>query len=1092
MNSFKIIVCFIMLGLVLLGSAFADEGRLMRFPDIHKDKIVFVYAGDLWLVSSEGGIARRLTTHEGLELFPKFSPDGKWIAFTGQYDGATDVYLIPAEGGEPKRLTFCPSLENTSERHGFDDMVLGWHPDNQRILFRSWRFSYNSWFQRLFLIDKNGGFPELLPLPEAGLSSFSADGDKIAYNRIFRNFRTWKRYKGGLAQDIWIYDLKKNEVERITDYEGTDTYPMWHKDRIYFGSDRDHTANIFSYDLGSKQTEKVTFHEEFDVNWPSLGPDAIVYENGGYLYVLDLAAQKAAKITVEIPDDAILTRPEIVSVSDYVTEFGLSPDSKRAVFVARGDVFTVPEKKGNTRNLTGTCGSKEKNAVWSPDGRWIAYISDRTGEDELYIVAQDGKGKEIQITEGGRTHRFPPVWSPDSKNLLFADNDFKLYYADVDQKKVSLIDSGLVWRIPDYSWSPDSRWIAYAKRATNLMYSVFLYSLGEGKAFRITEDFTYDREPAFDPEGKYLYFLSRRDFNAAIGRMDFNFTYDEMTRIYVVTLQAETPSPLAPESDEVEIKEGGEENREEKKEDKEGKKEKVQDIKIDIQGIGDRVVALPTDPGNYEKLKAAKGKILYLSQPTRTLTGERPKKTLHMYDMEKRKDHQLLSELDGYDLSADGKKIMYRSGKKFGIIDAEPGTHKIGDGELKLSQMEMKVDRKQEWKQIFNEVWRWERDFFYDPDMHGVDWELMRERYGELVPYVAHRYDLTYVLGEMIGELCCSHAYVGGGDKPEVNLVSTGLLGVDWEVDTPSGFYKIKRILQGENWKENLRSPLTEPGVQVEEGEYLIAVNGQLIQYPQNPYAPFENSVGKTVTLKVNSKPALNGAREVEVKPIKSEYNLRELNWVRDNREKVAKATNGKVGYIFLPDMGGGGLNEFAKAFFAQVDKEGLIIDVRYNGGGFVSQMILERLRRVVKGLAASRGPLNWTYPDRVFHGHMLCLTNCYSASDGDYFPHFFREYGLGPIVGRRTWGGVVGFDDVGRLIDKGYVIAPQTAPYGFEGEWIMENYGVDPDIEVDNRPDLVAQGKDPQLEKAIEIIMKKMEEEPKKLPERPTYPIKK
>jgi tricorn protease len=1072
----------------LVSVAFAEEGRLMRFPDIHKGKIVFVYAGDLWLVSSQGGIARRLTTHEGLELFPKFSPDGKWIAFTGQYDGNTDVYIIQSEGGEPKRLTFYRGFENTSERHGFDDMVLGWHPDNQRILFRSWRDSYNGWFQRLFLIDKEGGFPEVLPLPEGGLTCFSPDGDKIAYNRIFRNFRTWKRYKGGLAQDIWIYDLKKNEVKRITDYEGTDTYPMWHQDRIYFGSDRDHTMNIFVYDFTTREIKKVTDHQEFDVNWPSPGSENIVYENGGFLYVLDLTTENSKKITVQIPDDMVLARPEIESVSDYITDFTVSPDAKRALMAARGDVFTLPEKKGNTRNLSNSSSSKEKNPVWSPDGKWIAYISDKTGEEELYIVAQDGKSKEIQITNDGHVFRFPPVWSPDSRKLLYADKDLKLYYVDIEEKKINLIDSSLLWKIREYSWSPDSKWVTYVKLADNKMYSVFLYSLEKGEVLKVTEDFTYDREPVFDPEGKYLYFLSRRDFNAALGRMDFNFTYNEMTRIYVVTLQTETPSPLAPESDEVEIKK--EEDEKEKSEKKE-KKKKIE-IKIDLEGISDRVVALPIDPGNYQKLKAAKGKILYLSQPTRTLTGKRSKKTLHIYDMEKRKGQELLSEIDDYDLSFDGKKIIYKSGKKYGIIEAKTGKHKVGDGKLNLSRMEMKVDRKKEWRQIFNEIWRWQRDFFYDPNMHGVDWELMRERYGQLVTYAAHRFDLTYILGEMIGELCCSHAYVGGGDKPKINLVETGLLGVDLEPDTNTGFYKIKKILEGENWKENLRSPLTEPGVQVKEGEYLIAVNDQLLKYPQNPYAPFENTVGKTVTLKVNSKPALDGAREVEVKPIKSEFNLRELNWVKGNRGKVEKATNERVGYIFLPDMGGGGLNEFAKSFFAQVDKEGLIIDVRYNGGGFVSQMILERLRRVLKGMAASRGPLDWTYPDRVFHGHMVCIINCYSASDGDYFPYFFREYGLGTIIGTRSWGGVVGFDDVGRMVDKGYIIAPQTAPFGPEGEWVMENYGVDPDIEIDNRPDLVVQGKDPQLEKAIEIVMKKIEQEPKKLPERPSYPIKK
>ncbi len=1093
MRFYKILVLVLVSSFVAGTFVYADECRLMRFPDIHQDQIVFVYAGDLWLVPSEGGIARRLTTHIGMELFPKFSPDGEMIAFSGQYEGNTDVYVIPSKGGEPKRLTYRPGFENMADRFGFDDMVLDWHPDGDRILFRSSRESYNSWFQNLFLIGVEGGFPEKLPLPEAGLTSFSPEGTKIAYNRIFRNFRTWKRYKGGLAQEIWIYDLEKNTVERITNYEGTDTSPMWCDDRIYFVSDRDHTANIFCYDLTSRETRKITNHDEYDVKWPSSDPRSIVYENGGYLYVLDLATEQARKIAVEIPDDRVLTRSEFVPVEDYVTDYSLSPDGKRSLFVARGDVFTVPEKKGNTRNLNNTSGAREKNATWSPDGKWIAYLSDRTGEDEFYLVPQDGKGEEVQITTNGHCFRFAPAWSPDSKKLLFADKNLRLYYVDTESKKVTFVDSTKNWEIRDYSWSPDSRWIAYAKPAQSGFSSIFLYSLEDEEIHRVTEDFTDDGEPVFDPEGRYLYFFSNRDFNAVLGNYDPSFTYNQMTRIYVITLQADSLSPFAPESDEVQLEEEkGSEEEKEKKEEK--KKEKIKKkIRIDIEGMKDRAVGVPVDPGNYYGLRAAEGKVFYLSFPNWTLTGgsPEPKGALHLFDMEKRKDQVLLSPVDGYDISSDGEKIIYKSKKQFGLVEAKPGSAKVGDGVLKLDGMQKKINYGEEWKQIFDEAWRLERDFFYAPNMHGVDWELMRRLYGQLLPYVANRSDLNYLIGEMIGELCCSHTYVSGGDRTKLELVKTGLLGVDWELDTLSGFYRIKKIYPGENWKENLRSPLTEPGVDIQEGEYIVAVDGKTLKHPINPYSLFENTVGKTVSLKVNSKPSADGAREVEIKPIASEYDLRANYWVDSNRRKVEQATGGKVGYIFLPNMGGQGLNEFAESFFPQIRKEGLIIDVRYNGGGFVSDMILERLRRVVVGMGSSRNAKDYTYPGGTLYGHMVCIANQYSASDGDYFPYYFRQYGLGPIVGKRTWGGVVGIRDFIRMVDNGYVTTPEFAPYSIEGEWVMENYGVDPDIEVDNPPDLVIQGRDPQLEKAIEIIMKKLEEEPRKLPERPPYPIR-
>ena len=1082
------VISFLLVGLVQ-----AEESRLMRFPDISKDQVVFVYAGDLWIVSTEGGIARRLTSDVGLELFPKFSPDGKWIAFTGQYEGNTDVYLIPSEGGEPKRLTYRPGFENMSDRAGFDDMVLDWHPDGKRILFRSWRESYNTWFQKLYLVSKDGGYPEALPLPEGGLTSFSPDGNKIAYNPCFRNFRTWKRYKGGLAQDIWIYDLKNNTVEKITDWEGTDTSPMWFEDKIYFVSDRDKRANIYCYELSTKKTRKISDHSDFDVKWPSLGSEAIIYENGGYLYVLDLKTEKTKKISVEIPDDKVLVRPEFIPVKDLISEFGLSPDGHRALFAARGEIFTVPAEKGNTRNLSNSSGSREKNPVWSPDRKWIAYISDRTGEDELYIIPQDGKEEEQRITMDGHCFRFAPVWSPDSKNILFADKDLKLFYVDIQNRKVTLIDSTKNWEITDYVWSPDSKWIAYAKPAKNMFYSIFLYSVGENKIYRVTEDYTDDFNPAFDPEGKYLYFLSNRDFNAELGHFEPSFTYNKMTRIYVATLQADSLSPFAPQSDETEsMEENWKRQEKEKKEREEIKGKMVEHVGIDISGIEKRIVAVPIDPGNYFGLKAGKSKIFYLSFPNGTLTGEKPGPNgeLHLYNLIERKDQIMLSPLDGYDLSFDGEKLIYKSGDQYGILDARYGSGKVGDSTLMLDQMQMKLDRREEWKQIFNEAWRRERDFFYAPNLHGVDWNLMRQRYGELVPYIAHRSDLNYIIGEMIGELCCSHTYVSGGDMPKVNLVKTGLLGIDWDPDTTSMFYRIKKIYPGQNWREDLRSPLTEPGLDIKEGEYILAVDNKILRYPTEPYSLFENTVGKTVILKVNSKPSLDGAREVTVKPIENEYELRYRYWVESNRQKVDQATGGRVGYIYIPDMGGGGLNEFAESYFPQIKKEGLIVDVRYNGGGFVSQMILERLRRMVVGMGCSRNGADYTYPEGAMFGPMVCLINQYSASDGDFFPYYFREYGLGPLIGKRTWGGVVGIRGFPSLVDGGYVTAPEFAPFNMKGEWVMENHGVDPDIEVDNLPNQVIAGHDPQLEKAIEVILKKLEEA-KKLPERPSYPVK-
>lgn len=1118
---------FIIMGAVAL--AYAEEGRLMRFPDIHEDSIVFTYAGDLWLVSKEGGTARKITSDPGLELTPKFSPDGKWIAFTGQYDGNFNVFVIPSEGGIPMQLTFEPDPEHMPARFGPNNQVLEWFPDGKKILYFTRKRTFNSWFGSLYSISMEGGLPEALPLPKGGLTSFSPDGQKIAYNRIFRNYRTWKHYRGGMAQDIWIYDLKKNEIERITDYPGTDTYPIWCNNTIFFGSDRgeEKRMNLYSYDLETEELRQQTHFEEYDMSWPSLGPESIVFENGGFLYLFDLTTEEAKKISVSLPGDRAGAKDSWVEVKKNITEFDISPDGKRSIFVARGDVFTVPEREGNTRNLTSTSGIREKSASWSPDGKWIAYISDKTGEDEIYIIPGDGEGKEIRITRDGNCFRYFPIWSPDSKKLVYSDKNLRLYYVDIDKKKPVLIDKAKYREIRSYAWSPDSKWVTYAKAHENSFSSVYLYSLKDKKITPITTKFTDDSSPVFDPEGRYLYFLSDRDYNATISAFDFSYAYDKLTRIYAVTLKADAPSPVAPRSDEAEIKKDEKEGEDEKgkqkgekqkgekqkegkkKEDKgvkEGKKgknvkeedEEAEEFRIDLEGITERVVAFPTEPANMRGLAASKDMLFYVTSPTTGLSGPYPgePRKLHMFDLNERKDFVILTPVDWFVLGSDGDKIIYRSEQTYGIIEVaavgkpggEPAKHKVGDGALDLSGLKTKLNRREEWKQMFYEAWRLQRDFFFSPVMQGLDWEKIGGMYASFIPYVSHRFDLTYILGEMLGELANSHTYTGGGDMPDLKPVNIGYLGVDFAVDPESNLYFFKKIYKGHNWKNGWRSPLTEPGIDVKEGDFLIAVDGKKLKSPVSPFSLFENKAGQTVKLTVNSKPGEKGARDVEVKPINTEFNLRYLNWVEGNRKKVEEASKGLIGYVYIPDMSATGLNEFVRQYFPQIKKQGIIIDVRYNGGGFVDQLILERLRRILVGMSMSRNAANRTIPGQVFHGHMACITNEYAASDGDIFTYFFKKYELGPVIGKRTWGGVRGIRGYTPLMDGGYVTQPEFSVYGLDSEWIMENWGAEPDIVVDNRPDLVVQGRDPQLEKAIEYLMKKIEEEPMKFPERPPY----
>lgn len=1067
--------------------------RLLRFPTLSRDSIAFIYAGDVWAVPRSGGVARQLTSDPGLELFPRYSPDGSLIAFTGQYDGNRDVYVVPAEGGEPKRLTFWTDTGHPTERAGPNNMVIGWTPDGKRVLFRSRHQAWEDRAGRLYTVGLDGGLPEPLPMPEGGLAAFSPDGRQVVYNRIWRNFRTWKRYRGGMTQGLWIYDLSGNKLDKLTENDNNSTEPVWIGDRIYFDSDRDKTYNLFSIEPASRKLTKLTDHREYDVRWASGGPGGIVYENGGDVHLYDIAAGRSSKIAIRVPSEKPAARPGFVSLSDKITEFGLSPDGKRALFVARGEILTVPAEKGNTRNLTSSSGAHDRGASWSPDGKWIAYLSDRTGEEEIWIAPQDGSAPARRLTTDGHCWRFAPAWSPDSGKIAFADKDQKLFWVDVGSGKMTLADQAKEAEIYDYAWSPDGRFLAYSKQDPDQMRQIHLYSLETGKVTRVSSDMNDSRAPVFDPEGRYLYFFSDRDLSAGVGAFDLSYVYNNPTRVYALTLRKDLPSPFAPESDEVKV---GGVGKEPGAAGKEAAKEAVP-LPIDLEGIEDRIAAFPMEPGTLSHLAAGKTTIYYLTGPSANLGGEgddeEPQGALHAFDLEKRKDSVLISGIDQYDLSADGSKVIYAAGKQYGLLDAKPGATpaKAGDGALKLDGMSMHLDPRAEWRQIFDEAWRLERDFFYVPNMHGVDWSAMKRKYGVLLPHVAHRNALTYLIGEMISELNIGHAYVGGGDLPKEKTVPIALLGVDYRLDAASGRYRIDRILQGQNWIESRRSPLTEPGVGATEGAYLLKVDGLDLKSPDVPDDLLQNRTAGTVTLTINGRPDDKGARQVTVRPLADEDGLRYFDRIETNRRKVEKATGGRIGYVHIPNMGGDGLNEFVRQYYPQIRKQGMIIDVRNNGGGFVSEMILERLRRVLAGMGNSRNGGVSTYPSQVFYGPMVCLINHYSASDGDIFPYFFKKYGLGPLIGTRTWGGVVGIRGYSPLVDGGYVTRPEFGTFGIEGQWIIEGHGVDPDIEVDNRDDLVVQGRDPQLEKGIEVVLEEIRKNPKTLPPVPPPALK-
>lgn len=1071
--------------MALCSVAWSQETRLLRFPAVHGNQIVFTYAGDLYTVPAAGGVARKLTNDVGYEMFPRFSPDGKWLAFTGQYDGNTEVYLMPAAGGVPRRLTFTATLgrDDVSDRMGPNNIVMTWK-DDKTIVYRSRRIERNDFIGQLFYASVDGGIPEQLPVPRGGFCSFSPDMKKMAYNRVFREFRTWKRYRGGQADDIWIYDFDTKQITNVTNNPAQDIIPMWSGNKIYFLSDRDSRMNLFVHDLATKETKKLTNFTEFDVKWPSLGNNALVFENGGYIYRMDLATEKAEKVLISINEDFDIGRGGWRDVGKEISNYEISPDGSRALFGARGDVFTVPAKNGNTRNITATSGVHERNAKWSPDGKWIAYVSDASGEDEIYVAPQNGSTPPTQLTKNADTYKYQIFWSPDSRKLLWADKKLRLQYVDVATKSVTTVAQATAWEYSDYAWSPDSKWIAYAQPEEKQMATIYLYSLDSKKSTAVTDGWFDSYAPAFSSDGKYLFFVSDRTFNPTYGQTEWNHTYSDMANIYFVTLAQSTKSPFAPKSDEVKVKEEKPaDKKEEKKDDK--KEEKKPDVRVDLDGLQQRIAALPIAAGNYRNLQSVGDKLYYI----RT-SSKQEKATLMLYDLDKQKETDL-GEFNGFEISADGKKMLVGGGGTYAIVDL-PSAKIDAKEKLNLGDMKVLLDRRAEWNQIFNESWRQMRDFLFDPQLHGVDWKKMKDTYAQLLPYVNHRADLTYIIGEMIGELNIGHAYVGGGDFAKPERIDLGLLGAKIERDAATRYYRIAKILKGQNWDKSLRSPLTDIGVDAKEGDYIIAIDGKPTNAMQDIYEALVGKAGKQVTLKLNAAPREAGARETVVIPTADERPLYYLNWVEGNIEKVSKATDGKVGYLHIPNMGVDGLNEFVKYFYPQVRKDGMIIDVRGNGGGNVSPQIIERLRRELALISVARNTAPVPDPSTTILGPKVLMLDEFSASDGDIVAYRFRKYKLGPIVGKRSWGGVVGIRGSLPLLDGGYLNRPEFSRYDTEGkEWVMEGKGVEPDIYVDNDPAREFSGVDDQLNKAIEVVKEEMKKNPAKIIPPPPYPDK-
>ena len=1082
------------------------QTKLLRFPDVHDDRVVFVYAGDLWTASTDGGTATRLTAHPGLEVFPKFSPDGQSVAFTGQYDGDEQVYVIPSTGGVPRQLTWYPARGPLAPRWGYDNQVYDWTPDGRSVLFRSLRYSTGLSDSRLFVVSTQGGLPTPLPMPESGAGDLSPDGTRVVYSPLFRDFRTWKRYEGGWAQELYVFDRETHDVEQITDHPRADRDPMWIGNTIYFTSDRDGTLNLYGFDLGTREATPLTTGRTWDVRRPGDdGVNQIVYELNGELQLYAIDQGQSRSISITVPNDGVAMRPARVSAAGLVEDVELSPKGERALFVARGDIFTAPIENGPTRNLTRSSDAHDKWARWSPDGRRIAFVSDRDGEDEIYLLPQDGSGEPEQLTDGGQAMRYAPAWSPDGDHLAFSDKDGKLSVLEIASRELTAVADEAHGQVQDYVWSPRGGYLAFSLTDETGFSSVYIWRRADASLHQVTSDLFHEWNPAWDPDGEFLYYLSDRSFTPQLGSFEWNYLVDRETGIYALALREDVPHPLPPESDEVTVEnpadddEAAEDDSNEdadNSEEAEAEADELADdaedepIGIDFDGLARRVVRLPVPFDNYVGLSAGNDRVFFIRTGAQFYGrgGDLPTE-IQTFSFDDRETSTLAEDAGGYAVSHDREKVLVLAGGGYQLHNAS------GQGDPQtISTAGLQVDRvpAEEWAQIFDEVWRRFRDFFYVDNMHGYDWEALREQYRPWLEHVAHRSDLNYVIGEMVAELSVGHAYIAGGDWESPDRPQVALPGAVFELDRRAGRYQLAEIFEGHNEEPRYRAPLTEVGVDARVGDYVLAIDGEELRGDANPYRLLVHKADRPVRLTLNTVPSVDDAREVTIQPITSEVSLRYLDEVTANRRKVDAATAGRVGYMHIPDMGANGIQEFIKYFYGQIRKDGLIIDVRGNGGGNVSAMLIQRLSRELLGTRFSRtDDTAGTYPTTVFHGHLVCILDEDSASDGDIFPYRFKEAGLGPLIGKRSWGGVVGITNRGPLIDGGTVNVPEFGTNGRDGSWVIEGYGVAPDIEVENDPKSVIAGRDPQLERAIDEITRMIRENPRALPDRPAPPVK-
>jgi tricorn protease len=1114
--------------LLMLAPLTATRAALPRFPQPSGDRIVFVANGNLWSVPKSGGTAVRLTSAPGQDMFPRVSPDGKWIAYTEASKAGTDIWVIPAAGGVAQRLTFRPATEaGTGGRHGPDNMVVTWTPDSRSVVYLSKGDQWNGWIQYLYEVPVVGGLPTPLPIDSAvGLASYGPDGHTIAYNRIFRNFRTWKRYNGGLAQQIFTYDFNTHGLKQLTSWSGTNTSPMWYGDRIYYLSDQDanRRANIWVMDTAGKQTREVTHFTDYDIDFPALGGDAIAFQQGGKLYRLDLPSEHLEEVTVLLPDDGPRGRPRVSDVKGEIraidpaqqVDYALAPNGKRTLFSARGDIFSVPTENGATRNLTSTPGVDEDHPAWSPDGRTVAYTTDVGGRQEIAIRPAEG-GAEKVLTSFAEGYFYGPIFSPDGKMLAFSDGAHRLWIIGTDGGAPKQVAQDKFAEIHDQAFSPDGRWLALSLTAINRRRDLALYEIATGKLTRIGDGSGIDSNPAWSSDGKYLYFISSRHENPVGSDVDFDFAILKSAGIYSISLARDTASPVAPKSDEgssasydsssaqpdeakheQEAKAGPHDDQK-KKDDSAAepagpiKAGPIKPIRIDLDGLMARAVAVPVDAANITQLDLRGDRIFYLTQPLGLIDGmlAGEKSELRFYDLKARKSSTVTEDVDGYSLSRDGLRVLIRHEKDFTVLatKADAGKDTETKKPLKLDHLRELVDPKQEWSEMFENAWRLERDLFYSPPMNGVDWKGVHDRYRSLLPLAGSREDLNYLIGQMLGEISNSHTYVGGGDDGDARpQAHSALLGVDWALDAASGRYRFATIYPGDNTRSDYRSPLAQPGLNVKTGDYLLAVNGAELKAPADPDSLLQLAdADTTVELTIADRP--DGARrQVVVTPVAQELSLRESAWIAHNREVVDKLSGGRVGYVYMSDMEQLGLQQFVRQFYAQLGKQALIMDDRWNGGGFIAPFAIERLRRVLVQLGTNRESGIATEPEEVLNGPKVALLNHWSASDGDIFPYLFHLYGLGKLVGTRSWGGVRGIRGNWQMMDGGYVTIPEDALYTLDSQWALENHGVDPDVEIENQPADLLAGHDAQLEAAVDLMLKAIAAKPAGLPQPPAW----